>query len=211
MPVGVNPDQVAAFARLARARASRTASIVGPAEAVLAFWDHLKLGWRRPRQVFDNQLLMEITGRSCWPPDPTVRQATTSQFELIVPAAMAMFTEELGFAPPDRRGGYRNHVANLLKAGAVYVRTDANDTTVEFKADVAAVLANRAQVQGVWTKPALRGSGLAKAGMAAVIQAVNQRGIQAVSLYVNHYNHPAIACYQAIGFRQVGQFATVLF
>jgi len=31
------------------------------------------------------------------------------------------------------------------------------------------------------------------------------------SLYVNHYNAPARATYESVGFTQVGTFATILF
>ncbi len=67
------------------------------------------------------------------------------------------------------------------------------------------------QVQGVWVAPRHRGRRLSEAGMAAVVLAARQEVAPVVSLYVNDYNSRALAAYRAVGFRQVGTFATVLF
>jgi len=211
MPVGADPGQMADFARLAVKRGGRPASIVGPVEVVLALWDHLRADWGQPRRVFAGQLLMELVGPPLILPDPWVKVATTDQLEEVAFAAVAMFTEELGFPPPDPGGAYRRHVAHLVDQGAVYVRTGMDGQSIEFKADLGAVLADQAQIQGVWTRPDRRGQGLAKAGMAAVVQAAGGRGIKAVSLYVNEFNRAAVAAYHAVGFRQIGTFATVMF
>jgi len=32
-----------------------------------------------------------------------------------------------------------------------------------------------------------------------------------ISLYVNDFNYPALATYYRVGFRQVGEFATILY
>jgi len=211
MPVGVAPDQVGAFVHLAKSRGGRPVSIVGSAPAVLTFFGQLKGVWGKARQVWPNQLLMELAGRPLVAPDPLVKPAKANQVDYVAPAAVAMFTEELGFEPPDPEGVYRLRVSQMVHRGAVFVRTAADGKSIEFKADLAAVVAEHAQVQGVWTRPDKRGQGLAKAGMAAVVQAAARRGIRAVSLYVNEFNRPAVAAYQAVGFRQIGTFATVMY
>ncbi|WP_353848673.1 GNAT family N-acetyltransferase [Cellulomonas sp.] len=68
-----------------------------------------------------------------------------------------------------------------------------------------------AQVQGVWVEPGSRGLRLSEHGMAAVVELARQQVAPVVSLYVNDYNARAIAAYRAVGFRQVGSYATVLF
>jgi predicted GNAT family acetyltransferase len=68
-----------------------------------------------------------------------------------------------------------------------------------------------AQLQGVWVHPSLRGRGLARAGLAAVIEATRTSLAPTVSLYVNDFNTRAIAAYEAVGFERVGLFATVMF
>ena len=47
--------------------------------------------------------------------------------------------------------------------------------------------------------------------MAAVVQIARGEVAPLVSLYVNSYNTRALAAYRAVGFRQVGTYATVLF
>ena len=47
--------------------------------------------------------------------------------------------------------------------------------------------------------------------MAAVVQIARADVAPLVSLYVNNYNARALAAYRAVGFRQVGTYATVLF
>jgi predicted GNAT family acetyltransferase len=47
--------------------------------------------------------------------------------------------------------------------------------------------------------------------MAAVVELTRTRFAPVVSLYVNDYNHAAVASYHRVGFRQVGEFATVLY
>ena len=47
--------------------------------------------------------------------------------------------------------------------------------------------------------------------LAPVVAAARARFSQTVSLYVNDFNTPARKAYLAVGFEQVGTFATVLF
>jgi uncharacterized protein len=82
---------------------------------------------------------------------------------------------------------------------------------VVFKAELAVITPQTAQVQGVWVTPEWRGRGMATAAMAAVVRDVLRRVAPTVSLYVNHYNVPARRVYARCGFRTVGTFATVLF
>jgi len=154
---------------------------------------------------------MEITGPPLVRPDARVRVATADQIDQVLHASVAMFTEELGFPPPDHGGGYRHHVAQLLSRGAIFARFANDGVTIDFKADLGASFGDQAQIQGVWTRPEQRGRGLAKSGVAAVVQAAADRGIRTVSLYVNDFNQPAIAAYRAVGFQQIGTFATVMF
>jgi hypothetical protein len=129
--------------------------------------------------------------------------------DLVMPAAAAMFTEEIGY-PPYRGSGqlYRQGIASLIRAGHTFVRVD--DGEVVFKADVGSVALGVAQVQGVWVAPRWRGRGLAEPAMAAVVEQVRAEIAGVVTLYVNDFNAPARATYARVGFTQIGSFATVL-
>jgi predicted GNAT family acetyltransferase len=67
-----------------------------------------------------------------------------------------------------------------------------------------------AQIQGVYTPPAMRGQGLATAGMAGCCELAFER-CPVLSLYVNDFNHAAVALYERLGFTRMDyDFQTVL-
>ncbi len=211
IPLSVDPDAVSAFASMAREQGRVCSSIVGPAAAVLPLWTELSAVWGEPREVRACQPLLATATAPEVPGDPAVRLATLADFDALLPACVAMYTEEVGVSPLDWDGGsgYRARVAELIRAGRCFVRTEDGD--VVFKAELGAVSRRAAQVQGVWVRPDRRGQGLATAGMAAVVAAALASTAPVVSLYVNDYNTPARAVYERCGFTRVGTFATVLF
>lgn len=204
------PAQVHALARYLRTRPRRSASVVGPADQVLALWEELSGSWPVPRDLRIDQPSMVIDGVPAVPADERVRLGTAEDLQLLLPASIAMFTEEVGYAPP--LPGYEARIAELVGARRSYVRIDATPEgpQVVFKAEVGALALGVAQIQGVWVDPDRRGEGIAAGGMAAVVADVQRRHAPVVSLYVNDFNTPALATYRRAGFRQVGSFATVL-
>ena len=80
-----------------------------------------------------------------------------------------------------------------------------------FKAEIGAVTPQACQVQGVWVRPDCRGQGLAAPGMAAVVIEARRTISPVVSLYVNDFNTPGRATYRRAGFREIGEFMSVLF
>lgn len=209
VPLGIGPGAMAEVAAEVRRRNRRYSSIVGPAEQVLSLWEHLASTSPRPRDVRPDQPSMVIDGELLVEPDPAVRVTTESDVEVLMPACVSMFTEEVGYSPLSVGGGYERRVRSLVAAGRSLARIEGG--RVVFKAELGTVALGVTQVQGVWVEPELRGQGLAKAGMAAVVAYARAQVAPVVSLYVNSYNTAAIRAYDAVGFRQVGQFATVLF
>lgn len=211
VPVGAEPDAVAAFAGRARLTARRCSSIVGPAAAVLDFYQQVQKAWGTARDVRPDQPMLAISGPPAIPGHPQVRPATLDDLEAVFPASVAMFTEELGISPlaPDGGAGYRRRVVSLIQQGRAFVLIE--DGEVVFKAEVGVVAQGVAQIQGVWVEPSHRGHHLSEAGMAAVVNLTRARFADTVSLYVNSYNHAALAAYRRVGFVQVGEFATVLY
>jgi predicted GNAT family acetyltransferase len=143
--------------------------------------------------------------------DPWVRRADMRDFDALLPACVAMYTEEIGVSPVEWDGGvaYRARVAELVRAGRSYVRME--NGQVVFKAELGAVSSRVAQVQGVWVHPDRRGTGVATAAMAAVVADTIRTVAPIVSLYVNDFNQAARTVYQRCGFTQVGTFSTILF
>ena len=210
VPVQAGPEAVRAFAERARRQGRRCASIVGERDAVAGLWAELAPAWGPAREVRDPQPLMSIAGPPAVPPDPEVRRVRPHELDILVPACVAMFTEEVGISPLGADGGasYRSRIAELVAAGRAFARIQ--DGRVVFKAELGSVSSAACQVQGVWVPPDLRGRGLAVPGMAAVAELAREAA-PVVSLYVNDFNHAARATYRRVGFADVGQFMSVLF
>lgn len=213
VPVNVStPAALDAFASRARRAGGSFSSLFGPADAVLALWQRLEAGGWRARHVRPCQPLCAISTPSTVVPDPLVVRGTPADLDAVLPASIAMFTEEVGYSPVGGDGGvsYRGRVSELLREGRTYLRRSA-DGQVVFKADLGSISSGVAQVHGVWIHPRFRGRGLAAPAMSAVVAAALRDHAPVVSLYVNDYNHRALAAYRRVGFEQVGSFATVLF
>ncbi|MFF0742045.1 GNAT family N-acetyltransferase [Streptomyces sp. NPDC004111] len=212
VPICATPEAVRGFAERARRTGRRCSSIVGPAEPTAQLWRLLEPSWGPAREVRAHQPLMvaermpdDIT------PDPLVRRIRKNEMETIMPACVAMFTEEVGVSPMAGDGGllYQARVAELVGAGRSFARIE--DGKVVFKAEIGAATATACQIQGVWVAPEHRGKGLSVTGMAAVLRYALADVAPVVSLYVNDFNAPARASYRRVGFQEVGAFMSVLF
>jgi ribosomal protein S18 acetylase RimI-like enzyme len=211
VPVAATPPAITAFAGRARLLGRRCSSIVGPAPAALGLWELLRPYWGRPREIRAAQPVMAISGPPQVVPDPLVRRVRPDELGILLPASVAMFTEEVGVSPvgPDGGGSYRARVGELIGMGRAFARIE--DGQVVFKAEIGSVTPLACQVQGVWVRPELRGRGLAAAGMAAVVAEALRNVAPVVSLYVNDFNRPARAAYRRVGFTEIASFASVLF
>jgi uncharacterized protein len=211
VPIGSDPEALSAFAGHALMQGRRCSSIVGPADAVSAMWDILAGSWGPARDTRLRQPLMVTRNPPLAEPDAAVRRVHLDEVDVLLPASIAMFTEEVGVSPIAGDGGalYRSRVRELVAAGRSFARID--DGRVTFKAELGAVTRAACQIQGVWVDPSARGRGLSVSGMAAVVAACLRDVAPAVSLYVNDFNAPARRSYERVGFKEVGTFASVLF
>ncbi|HEX7163060.1 MAG TPA: GNAT family N-acetyltransferase [Trebonia sp.] len=211
VPVQAIPPAVAAFADRALRQGRRCSSIVGTSATVSELWGYLRPYWGPARDVRAAQPLMAIDGPSPIPADPGVRRVRLDELDILLPASIAMFTEEVGISPLAGDGGasYRARVSELVRSGRAFARI--KDGQVIFKAEVGAATPQACQVQGVWVRPEHRGQGLAAPGMAAVVALARRSISPVVSLYVNDFNTPARATYKRAGFAEVGEFTSVLF
>jgi len=211
VPVAATPAAIGAFAGRARLLGRRCSSIVGLAPAVLDLWDLLQPYWGPAREVRASQPCMAISGEPQVAPDPLVRRVRPEELDILLPASVAMFTEEVGVSPTSGDGGasYRARLEQLIRGGRAFARIEGGK--VIFKAEIGAVTPQACQVQGVWVRPECRGQGLAAPGMAAVVVEAARSIAPVVSLYVNDYNRPARAAYLRAGFAETGRFMSVLF
>jgi uncharacterized protein len=211
VPVAADAEASRSFADRARSQGRRCSSVVGPVLAVTELWNGLRSAWGPPRAVRGAQPVMATTAPPEVEPDPAVRRVTMDDFDVLYPACVAMFTEEVGVSPQGGDGGvlYRARVAELIRSRRSFARIESG--RVVFKAEIGAVTPYACQVQGVWVHPELRGRRYAAGGMAAVVDEALRSIAPAVSLYVNDFNAPARATYRRVGFRDVDTFMSVMF
>ncbi|WP_232677741.1 GNAT family N-acetyltransferase [Nocardioides sp. R-C-SC26] len=211
VPVNCTADDARAFAERALARRRTSSTIVGPHEAVHAFWNEVADQWGTPRELRWRQPHLELTGRPAVVPDPEVRRTQRGDMDVLYPACVSMYTEEVGVSPEEGGSGdlYRARVMQLVSRGWSFARFDGD--RLVFKAEVGCASSDAAQIQGVWVDPEFRGRGLATAGMAAVAEIVRTEIAPTVSLYVNEWNTAARRAYARVGFIETERFSTVMF
>lgn len=211
IPVNTTAISRNEFATVLKKQGRRCSAIVGPAVEALPLWELLAPSWGRARDIRPDQPLMSISARSKIEPDEKVRYANTADLEVLFPACVDMFTEEVGISPIAEGNAlpYRNRISELISEKRSFVRIE--NEQVVFKAEVGTIGNNVAQIQGVWVNPKFRGKGLAAGAMAAVVRFILDDIAQTASLYVNEFNKPALATYLRVGFTQIDTFATVHF
>jgi uncharacterized protein len=212
LPVGGEPPSWDALARHLAELPRICTSIVGRADSIAAMWSILEPLWGPARAIRAAQPLLVLDrGEQRRPPDPRVRVMRPADIDRYLPAAAAMFTEELGISPFVGSSGpsYPRRVESMLATGRAFGIVDA-DGRMAFKADIGALTAQTCQVQGVWVRPDLRGQGLGTAALAGVLQYA-LRLAPTASLYVNDFNTAARCMYARLGMRQVATLTTVLF
>lgn len=212
LPIGGDDAAWEALAGFVSERRRVCTSIIGRADAVGVMWRVLEPVWGPARTIRRRQPLLSVgKDRPTVAGDARVRAIRPGEIEQYLPAAVAMFTEELEASPfaSVSAAAYRRRASGLIGARRVFGLLDA-DRNVIFKADIGAVSAHTCQLQGVWVRPDLRGRGIGTAALSSVID----HGLTlapTVSLYVNDYNAAARHVYQRLGMRPVATLSTVLF
>lgn len=211
VPVGAGSEAIVAFAHRARRRGRECSSIVGSSVAVADLWSRLEPSWGAARAIRPNQPLLTTARPPVVPADPGVVVLDPDQMEAVLPACVAMYTEEVGVSPLRGDGGvlYRARVREVVERGRAFARIE--DGEVLFKAEIGAVSPHACQLQGVWVAPRMRGRGLGTAGTAAVVAYALRHLAPVVTLYVNDFNEPARRAYRRIGMRAVDTLCSVLF
>lgn len=212
VPLAADLAAVPAFVE-AVGRRRTCQSIVGNATLALTLWRALGDRWGRQysqvRDVRASQPLLATSDSPQVAADPRVRPITMTDFDSYFAASVAMYTEEVGVVPNSGAdSSYRGYCRWLVEQGRAFGIVVGG--RVVFKSDVGAASGEVAQIQGVWLAPELRGQGLSVPAMAAVTEYI-LADYAVACLYVNDFNLPAIRSYRSVGFKQVGELATVLF
>jgi predicted GNAT family acetyltransferase len=137
-----------------------------------------------------------------------VRPATLAEAELIIENSAEMMLGELGYDPRANRVSFGAGVRRAIGLGQWWVYIDHG--TLKFQLNVGARSATTAQLQGVWTPPALRKRGYAFNALGQIAQRLLADN-PTLSLYVNDFNRDAVGLYERLGFVRVGEMSTLLF
>jgi len=210
VPIATTRISRLAFADRLLRQSPRCSSFVGPAAEVLDLWSLVEDSWGKPREIRSTQNLLSCSQRVRNVPRMKIRPVAVDELDLLLPACIAMFTEEVGISPAagGMAASYEARVRELIQLGRALAFIDNGE--VIFKAEIGAIANGACQVQGVWVNPDYRGRGIGTAGMASVVDHALREFSDVVSLYVNDFNEPACRAYERVGFTHHGTFATVL-
>lgn len=211
VPVNTDASARKAFASELVRVGRRSSSILGESDQVRDLWQGIETYWGKARAVRENQPFLQVDKDPSCDIDSRVRRVVASELDLLFPACVDMFTEEVGVSPVANGGEhqYRRRIAEVIDSGMAFAVIEGG--RVLFKTEVGFTTGQIAQLQGVWVNPRVRGQGLAGPALAAAVVDIRASCAQTITLYVNDFNIPARKTYEQLGFKQVATFATVLF
>ena len=184
--------------------------IVGPRRTVEPYWNLVRRWHAPPRLVRESQPLMAVDrsrlqGKAG---GVEVRRALPNEWESVAHNSAQMIEHELDYDPRGAASEFNANVRMMIDRGLWWVGE--RDGQLVFFCNTGPYSAQTLQLQGIWTPPALRGHGYATAALHRVCSELLDE-VPSLSLYVNGFNAAAIALYDRVGFRQVGEFSTLLF
>jgi ribosomal protein S18 acetylase RimI-like enzyme len=195
----------AAFAREV-ARASPR-MLIGEAGAVTELWAAASSRLPRPREDRPGQPVYVLDSEP--PPGGTaLRQATSDDLELLLPACAAAHEQELGVDPMRRDAdGFRWRTRAQIEEGRSWLWEE--DGVILFKAEASAWTPSAVQLQQVWVDPEARRRGNGARGLRDLCRLL-LRQVPVVCLFVRSDNGAAMALYETIGMRHALDYRSVL-
>jgi uncharacterized protein len=200
-------------AHVAVERSGRAVSgLTGPAAQVAAARSRLGLDGR-PTQMDDREDLFGLTLADLRLPPALAdgrwqrRAPLPEELPLLARWRAEYEVESLGATPgPELDEKSRQAMAAGLPHSVLVVDGELRAMTT-FNARLPDVV----QIGGVYTPPALRGRGYARAVVAGSLLAVRAEGVGRALLFTGAENHAARRAYLALGFRIIGDYSLVLF
>jgi len=206
--VAADDEAIAAFAEEMR-RHPYLRSFVGPKAIVDGLWERVRGWYRRPAIVRERQPVYVLWPAALAPAEPAaVRRARPDEAPLVADHSARMIAGELGYDPRDTHAGFVTAVRRAIERGWWWVWIV--DGELRFQCNIGTHTPATQQIQGVWTPPELRGRGYATRALAGIARELLVES-ETLSLYVNDFNHDAIALYERLGFTRDGMLTTYLF
>jgi len=137
-----------------------------------------------------------------------IRLAELPDLDVVVEMSEQMLMEDFRLAPGSlSREGIRDSMRRKIREGRTYLAEERGRAV--FKVDVSAQYRGGAQIEGVFTRPEVRGQGIASRSIAALsAELLGACGF--VTLHVDQRNVPAKRAYEKAGFRLFSEFRLVL-
>jgi predicted GNAT family acetyltransferase len=184
--------------------------IVGPRPTVERYWNLVRRWHAPPRLVRESQPLLAVDRKRLRGAldGITVRRARPSEWQSVAHNSAKMIEHELEYDPRSVASEFNTNVRMMIERGLWWVGE--RERKLVFFCNAGPRSEHTLQLQGIWTPPQLRGHGYATAALYGVCDALLGE-VPSLSLYVNGFNSAALALYDRVGFRRVGEFATLLF
>ena len=167
--------------------------------------------WGPARDVRPCQPLLATWAPPPVPADPTVRLVRNHEVDLLFPAAVAMYTEEVGVSPLAGDGG-RDYRERVTRSRARHAGRTPSSSAAAWcsRPNSPSSPGTPPRCRACGWRPEWRGHGVGTAAMAAVVRDALRRVAPSVSLYVNDYNTARPPGLRPVRLPPDGTFATVL-
>jgi ribosomal protein S18 acetylase RimI-like enzyme len=202
----ISDRALAALAQVAR-ECPTTHLIMGEKERVADFWSHYSEAGRRQRLAC-REWLFELT----WPvetrePIVGLRQAQTSELELVMPVQAQLAFAESGINPMQvDPQGFRERCLRRIEQGRTWVVVENGELI--FKADVISKTAEVVYIEGVWLREDCRHQNLGTRFMSALMRSLLE-DTKSICLLVNETNESAQGFYRKCGFHFRATYETI--
>lgn len=181
--------------------------IMGEKERINEFWDYYAEAGQDMRRAC-RELLFELR----WPVEaraevPSLRLATASDLELIMPVQAQMAFDESGVNPLERDPeGFRQRCARRIEQGRTWVLIEAGKLI--FKADIVSDTSSVIYLEGIWTNGERRSQGYGLRCMSQLARLLLCR-TESICVLVNETNTKAHNFYQRAGYKRRAVYDTI--
>jgi len=213
LPAGDDEDGLSRLAATVASRVEilpRRLQLIGSRAAVECFAPVLHAAGLRPRlRRAQRYLALERGALRPFERVPELRTARPDDLPLLYQSGAELRIEELEEDPRITDGAaYARRVEEEGRDQHTWLWLDREG--LRFRASVSAVTADAAQISGVFTPAARRRRGFAARGLSELCLRMFER-CQAVCLFVNEINQPALALYDAMGFRKRADWGSIFY
>lgn len=188
--------------------------LIGPSDQVAAAWDVVgihppRVQWDEEEKLYTLSLDELVVPAALSDGRVHARRIEPRDLDLVTAWRVAMRVESNNEADTPRlRENTRASVERSMARGEIWLLEVEGRpvSTTAFNATLGDVV----QVGGVWTPPALRSRGYARAVVAASLLDARSDGAMRSVLFTGRKNWPAQKAYESLGFGHVGHYRLVL-